>query len=79
VKLFLISQTENNDWDTWDAVVVCAESEDAARLIHPNHCREWGDSFSGWCSSPDLVTVEYIGEASDDLLPGVVLGSFNAG
>lgn len=35
-------------------------------------------SHSTW-SNPDKVTVEYIGEATIGIKPGVILASFNAG
>ena len=36
MKLWLISQTENEGYDTYDSAVVAAETENAARLIHPS-------------------------------------------
>ncbi len=36
-KLYLISQEDNADYDTYDSAVVCAESEEAAKRIHPKH------------------------------------------
>jgi hypothetical protein len=83
MKLWKISQTKNNEYDTWDAAVVAAVSEDAARLMHPSG-REikyrpgYGDKHMGW-TSPENVTVEYIGEARIGMLAGVVVASFNAG
>ena len=35
--------------------------------------------FDCWAQSPDQVSVEYIGEAADNVPAGVVLASFNAG
>ena len=40
MKLWLISQSENNNWDTFDSAVVAAETEEEARLIYPG---EWND------------------------------------
>lgn len=34
-KLFLISQTKNTRYDTYNAAVVCAPDEDTARHINP--------------------------------------------
>ena len=74
MKLYLISQSENNDYDTYDSAVVCAPNEATARSITP------GYGFgSSWCSSPQAVKVEFIGDASCDVKEGVVLASFNAG
>jgi hypothetical protein len=36
MKIYKLSQNINNDYDTYDSVVVYAESEDEARLIHPS-------------------------------------------
>ena len=83
MKLFLLSQKENTDWDTYDSLVVCAANEDEARKVHPE---DRGDGsgwviryIHTWCLTPEAVTVEYIGEAAPHVKPGVVLGSFNAG
>jgi hypothetical protein len=37
MKLWLISQSVNNDWDSFDSAVVAAETEQEARFIHPEH------------------------------------------
>ena len=78
MKLFLISQTENDDYDTYDSAVVCAQDEDEARNIQPG-CHQFGDKWSDWCSSPEKVTVKCVGEAADGIDRGVVCASFNAG
>ena len=36
MNLYLISQTQNQTYDTYDSAVVAAESEDHARAIHPS-------------------------------------------
>ena len=79
MKLYLLSQNQNDGYDTYDSVVVAAETEDEARLIHPGG-NEW-DSECGcrWAKSPAAVSVELIGVAVDGTKPGVVLASFNAG
>ena len=71
MKLYLISQSTNNDWDTYDSAVVAANSEDEARLISPG-CE------SVWCN-PAQVKVRYIGKAGTGTTAGVILASFNAG
>lgn len=76
LKLWLISQKENTEWDTYDSAVVAATTEEEARLINPDG--EWILS-SAWCSSPDKVHVKYLGIATEDVEPGIVLSSFNAG
>jgi len=36
MNLYLISQEANSDYDTYDSAVVAAESEGAAKRIHPS-------------------------------------------
>lgn len=36
MNLYLISQTQNQTYDTYDSAVVAAESEQHARAIHPS-------------------------------------------
>ena len=78
VKLYLISQTEQTSWDTYDSAVVCAVDEKAAACIHPSGGRDWQGRFD-WCKSPEAVTVRFIGEAAPGIQPGIVLASYNAG
>lgn len=63
MKLFLISQDEIKWYDSFDSAVVAAMNEEEARNINPDSFSPWGDKHSSWCSSPNLVTVTYIGEA----------------
>ena len=77
--LYLISQNSTRGYDTYDSCVVCAESEEAARMINPDG--EWTRTYrrSSWCSTPDQVTVQCLGSAKPSLELGIVLSSFNAG
>lgn len=36
MEIYLLEQDWNNDYDTYDSVVVIAENEAEARLIHPS-------------------------------------------
>lgn len=77
MKLYYLWQDENNDYDTYDSCVVCAESEEEAKKIHPD-----GDgNFKRctWASCPENVKCELIGIATDNVEKGVVIASFNAG
>jgi hypothetical protein len=78
MNLYKISQAANNGYDTYDALIVAAESEEVARLIHPDD-GGWGDRWSTWCGNPEEVVVELVGVAAEGIEPGIVLGSFNAG
>ena len=95
MKLWLISQSENNGWDTFDSAVVAAETEEAARHTYPTG--DWGNKIwngSKWLwHLEDGRIVDYY--SSDWVSPdhvevqfladgydgpaGVILGSFNAG
>jgi hypothetical protein len=82
--LYLIYQTENLGYDTYDSGVVIAESEEEARNMNPDSGAEtlqadWDYRFSAWCSSPDKVSVRYLGEAKEGSKKGSICSSFNAG
>lgn len=87
MNLYLISQDSNTTGTgCYTSAVVCAESEDSARHIHPAHGRDnWQWSIrpgplewdtSDW-TTPDLVTVKLIGTAAADVERGVVCASYN--
>lgn len=86
LKLFLISQETNNNYDTYDSFVVCASSKKEARHFNPDsgkfdlpealdNSRVWGNDWAGALN----VNVEEIGIANESQKPGRILGSFNAG
>jgi hypothetical protein len=83
MKLFLISQDKNNDYDTYDSAVVAAETEDAARMTHPDGYGDpdWpkGEWKVRYWAPPDDVAVKYLGIAAEGTEPGVICASFNAG
>jgi hypothetical protein len=71
-KLYLLSQNVNTGYDTYDGVIVCAESEEKARHI------EVGDPEYTW-ARPEDIKVKEIGIANDNIKEGVILESFHAG
>jgi hypothetical protein len=79
MKLFLLTQCENSDYDSYDSAVVAAPDEASAKKIHPAGFRSKWTTYSTWCSSPEYVTARYLGEAADDVELGVVCASFNVG
>lgn len=82
MKLFLISQDQNKDYDTYDSAVVAAADEETARHMDPANGKpieDWGKNYSSWCNGPEHVTVCYLGEAAYGVEQGVVCASFNAG
>lgn len=83
MNIYLISQTQNNNWDTYDSAVVAAPSEEIARNMSPFDGEimpreEWRE-YNGWCNSPDLVNVQFLGEAEKYIEQGLICASFNGG
>lgn len=76
MNLYLLTQNENMCYVTYDSIVVCAPSKEAAVKIHPRG--GWNGS-STWASSPAAVTCTLIGKAAETVEPGVVHASFRAG
>lgn len=83
LKLYLLSQTVNTEWDTYDSCVVACEDPAAAKKIHPSTYKtgEWWNDHScwDWTHDFDSITCEYLGDAVDGIEPGVICSSFNAG
>jgi hypothetical protein len=88
MNLYLLEQSANNNYDTYDSVIVAAQNEDEARKIHPSSYEKeglekpWykrGDRFSTWAYELDQVNVSFIGVAKEGTEKGVILASFNAG
>ena len=81
--LYHISQTVNNNYNTYDSAVVCAANTTDAKNTHPcsgelySHEKEW-EWLSNW-AMPEHVTAVVIGEAKSTQSTGVVCASFNAG
>ena len=86
MNLYLLRQDVLKEWDTFDACVVAAENEDAARRIRPFRDPFGGEGYgeyneadeSEW-PDPGAISVRLIGRASDDLPAGCICSSFNAG
>jgi hypothetical protein len=73
MNLYLISQNENNYYDTYEACVVCAVSKMSAQKMKP----EEGDN-GAWATKKENVKVEYLGKASGSMKAGFILKSFIA-
>ena len=79
MNLYKVSQTENNTYDTYDAMIVAATTEAVARNTHP-FSSDWSHAVSTWCSAPDKASVELIGTTTKPYYDGeIVLSSYNAG
>lgn len=80
MKLWLITQSANGSYDTYDSAVVAAETEAAARLTHPSDFVEtWGGEATDDWAAATVVDVELVGDAKPGTAAGVILASFNAG
>ena len=86
MNLYLISQSENHNYDTYDSAVVVAKTPSQAKQIHPSEdkyngdIKTWERPYGTWATSPKNVTAKYIGKAKRGLKSGIVLcSSFNAG
>lgn len=82
MKLYYIWQEQKKGYDTHSDMVVCAESEDDARQIHPYWPDPWTTGIfdnSTWCRSPGDVKVLYLGEAAESIKKGIICASFHAG
>ena len=76
MNLYLISQdVDGSPWDRYVSAVVAAESEDAARAMHPNGLDDYTDE--SWCDPKD-VSVRLIGKAEAGI-SGVVLAYYYHG
>jgi hypothetical protein len=81
MKLFLLTQMDNNTYDTFDSILVCAENEDDAVTIDPygDPYVEGADYFTSWAKKASSIICEEIGEANDKHARGVIIASYNAG
>lgn len=41
MKVFLLHQSDNQGWDTYDSMMVAADTEAEAKLYHPSTILEW--------------------------------------
>jgi hypothetical protein len=82
MKIYRISQNQNNGYDTYDSSVVIAPDEETARNMNPSTGAQldWSKmQYSGWCYKPDQVYVELIGTAVKGMRCDVIVASFNSG
>ena len=78
MKLWLLTQTTNTGYDTYDSAVVAADTDADARAIHPTGESNSGEKRYDWAPS-ELVTAECLGEAAAGVKRGVYCASFHAG
>jgi len=82
MKLYLLTQDENQGENSFNSCVVVAENKEAARKVHP--FGDW-DRVDVWTYEPEGVDVYYLGNARKDLekvgfslkVNNVICSSFN--
>ena len=95
MNLYYCLQTVNDDYDTWDSMVVAARDELEAQTTSPSVSYRWIEEQWWFChdngsktaygpdytgwAHPKDVKVEYIGKAKAGTEAGVICASFNAG
>ena len=90
MEIYLLTQSSNRGYDTYDSCVVIASSPEKAKLMHPRGDYSWTGHVwkfgeGSWCfddrtwANPEDISVEWIGTAPPDATPKVILASFNAG
>ena len=86
-NLYLLTQKENNTWETYSAIIVCAESKELAVRINP--CKDWAFDEEGkanslenpyhneWVSNVKKIKCKLIAEkVKCDI--GIVLASYRS-
>jgi hypothetical protein len=80
MKLWLLINEIVTGYDTYDSAVVAAETEAAARTIHPsgNNIYWKRETYCSWCRQ-DEVIAQLLGTALKGTKAGIICASFNAG
>lgn len=78
MNIYLLSQTRNQRYDTYDSAVVAAASEEEARKTDVAGAEGGDPEIFGWVR-PEFVAVRLLGVANPGTEAGVILASFNAG
>ena len=79
MNIYLLEQFDNRSYDTYDSMVVYAESKEEARQMLPSEFAKF-DYRSSWAHCPENVIVTKIGTALPGVnVSGIIITSFNAG
>jgi hypothetical protein len=80
LKLYLLKQDDNDDYNTYDSCLVAATSVDDVKTIHADGSDfKENEEWPTWALNPQSITVKLIGDASPDIKRGVIISSYNAG
>jgi hypothetical protein len=89
MNLYLLTQSDNSGWATFDGMVVAAESSEDARKIHPleickienpelfkdYNINFWEDKHC-WADSPENVKVKFLGKVEHGIEKGIIIRSY---
>ena len=80
MNIYLVKQSINNGYDTYDSMIVMSKTEERARDMHPEGVGGWTNKWSDWIDldQKHLLSVSNIG-VTKSREEGVVLTSYNAG
>lgn len=79
--LWLLTQTKNRGYSTYDSCVVAADTADDAVLIHPSEHVTPNTKWTvhhGWVTNPSDVHAEKLGVTKADRRGTIIITSFNA-
>lgn len=76
MKLFRVSQTVNDNYETYDSIIVAAKNEHDAREVKKLDDANY--SFGAWVKDVADLSVEEIGTAKRGTKRGIIHESFNA-
>ena len=84
MNIYLVSQEENDSYNTHDSFVCYAETKEKAKQLDPDgnvyfkDSQCWGE-YGDWCSHPDKAKVKLIGSSPRKKKNTIICSSFNAG
>jgi hypothetical protein len=93
MNLYHVTQSQNNDYDTYSDFVVACETEEEARHFYPSGHYKWHDNawyfqyadgterVAGICydwTTPEYIQTKLLGVAAEGI-EGIICTSFHAG
>lgn len=75
MNLYLIGQSVNTSYGSYDAAVVAAETAKQAANMHPIGTELQGNRHGTWARNADDVKVTLLGTATSSIAAGVICAS----